>query len=126
MSAGETKLHVRWPHTFYSPCIIGISTITKHFHGRLRKGPKAWHYSLDTMTTTATPETPTMKQNKLPICDRDSQYNVQGKGKRQFFVTECHLNGREWKRKEYDKCIHSLSLGGYNMSNFLFRFKKTN
>ena len=32
--------------------------ITTQFYGRLRGGPKAWDYSLDTLTTTETPKTP--------------------------------------------------------------------
>ena len=65
MSDRETKLHVRWPHTFYSLTTHnGNQQITKQFYGRLRRGPKAWRYSLDKLTTTATPKPPPHLETK--------------------------------------------------------------
>ena len=70
---------------------------------------------------------PPRSKNKLPICDRGSQYNVQGKGKRQFFDTECHLNGiiTKERKKKCNNSTQSLSLGGCNISYFLVQVQET-
>ena len=124
MSDRETKLHVRWPHTFYSLTTHnGNQQITKQFYGRLRRGPKAWRYSLDKLTTTATPKIPPprSKINYQFVTEAvNITFRVRGRGN----SSECHLNGREWKRKEHNTCTQSLSLGGYNITNFFFKFKK--